>query len=377
MAEHQNHNRLLRELYGSTACNLVYKTKSHIRALRSAYNYAAPINHHLPPEVLMEIFSNVHPTVVPRQRSVPVLRVCRYWRKLVLKTPQFWANLLSLPIWDSWDMCRIRVAVARSAPQSLTVSVPYHKPSVVDILVPHASRFSSLEFPLFETKYLSRILEQDMPRLRHLAICSCPNLTLSFPRYPNIRSLQLERTKFYHPIAPCTSLRHLKLKCCNIHPPSSGSVSLVSVHDTLDLFPNLETLYMAYGLSHEPELMKTIHLPRLRRLEVVDVDIYFLKFLSHLVFPSTTSLVLKLLAPIQGPLEAPVFPGINPSHAPDAELSFTLDFLSLNRFTYWETHGEGVRPIRIAVAGPIRRHATIIPFTHALVLYKLSPPRAE
>ena len=63
--EYQNNNRLLREWYGAAVRNAISKNKSHIRAIRSAYNNAAQINRHFPPEMLMEIFSHVQPAVVP------------------------------------------------------------------------------------------------------------------------------------------------------------------------------------------------------------------------------------------------------------------------------------------------------------------------
>ena len=58
IAEHLDHIRRLREAYGPTARDLVLKTKAHIRALRSEYTAAAPINRLLPPEVLTEVFSH-------------------------------------------------------------------------------------------------------------------------------------------------------------------------------------------------------------------------------------------------------------------------------------------------------------------------------
>ena len=66
--------------------------KSRIRALCLVYNAAAPINHHLPPEVLMRIFGYLNPG---SYRQLKYLRVCRQWRDIMLRTPPFWADILS------------------------------------------------------------------------------------------------------------------------------------------------------------------------------------------------------------------------------------------------------------------------------------------
>ncbi|KAI1792311.1 hypothetical protein LXA43DRAFT_1133885 [Ganoderma leucocontextum] len=396
ITEHQSDNRLLREWYGAAARNAISKNKSHVRALRSAYNDAAPINQYLPPEVLMEVFSYVHPAAVMPRPRVPVLRICRYWRQLIFRTPLFWANLLSLPSWKSWNpkyhMGRFRAALARSAPESLTLSVPYSDKDIADILAPHASRVSSFKVgpTLYNVKEMAQVLQQHMPRLTHLTILcrywygETPTLRLSFPISPNIHILELQRTNFYAPVAPCSSLCHLKLKHCAIRPsPMVGSVpALRTVHNALEFFPNLETLSMTYSLSDDrygylrapSELAKTVHLLRLRHLEIEDTPAYIPLFLSHLVFPSTTSLVLK---PVyrgdcsRWPTAVPLFPAINASPAPNAELSLYLDFSPRARedgnLVHWETRGDGVRPVRVTLAGAASQPAIVSRFTRQLV----------
>ncbi|PIL27028.1 hypothetical protein GSI_10167 [Ganoderma sinense ZZ0214-1] len=72
IARYRNYNRLLREGYGGAARNVISKNKSHIRALHTAYNDAAPIHRHFPPEVLIEVFSHVDPVVtVMRRLQIP------------------------------------------------------------------------------------------------------------------------------------------------------------------------------------------------------------------------------------------------------------------------------------------------------------------
>ncbi|PIL27009.1 hypothetical protein GSI_10148 [Ganoderma sinense ZZ0214-1] len=101
IAHYHHHNGILRKGYGGLARNAISKNKSHMRALHTAYNDAAPIHRRLPPEVLVEVFSRVQPVVtVVRRLRIPLLGICRYWRRLLFITPRFWANILSLPIWE-------------------------------------------------------------------------------------------------------------------------------------------------------------------------------------------------------------------------------------------------------------------------------------
>ncbi|KAM5543974.1 hypothetical protein V8D89_002591 [Ganoderma adspersum] len=386
ITEYRNHNCLLRERYGAEARNAISKNKSHIRAIHIAYNDAAPINRRLPPEVLIEIFSHVHPVVTPR-RHVPILGVCSYWRRLLFRTPQFWANILSLPIWKSWDPKYYRsldlfeVAMARSAPQRLTLSVPSCDSYIADTLASHAIRISSLKVgpTWYHLGCMAQVLEQRMPLLTYLAILhqrswwrNASTFTLNLPSYPNIQTLEFDDTYFHIPVAPLAyaSLRHLKLKHCIVRPPpgTGGSVrAFCTVQNTLGSFPNLETLSLVYSLSDDdprgnlralPELeSKTIHLPRLRHLELVDIPAYVHLFLSHLIFPATTSLVLEPAYAhdfSRRPPAVPLFPDINPFPTPTAELSLCLYSRSVRSgdeyVARWETlTGDGVRPVRITL----------------------------
>ena len=400
-------------MYGPFARNAILETKAHIRALRSEYTASAPIHRRLPPEVLFEVFSNIDPGTVACQRRVSVLYVCRYWRTIISKIPQFWADLLGLPMLNSmnpkWHMGRFRAALSLSAPRSLTLSLPFWSldmDGIVDVLLPHASRLSSFTIrPIspIAVEPAKRLLEQHIPRLRDLVVPKCswdwrdPPLTLYFHNYPNIHSLKLSTTVYYAPLGPCTSLRHLKLMDCTIRawPKPANYVSAMrSVHNSLELFPNLETISLTRSsLSQRDwpsttpvELSRTIHLPRLRRLEIEDTSIYIWCFLSHLVFPPTTSLVLDLeivCRPfVEHPMAVPVFPGINPFPDPDAELTFYIDFsfrsthrygVWLEGFARWETHGEGVRPVSVAIIGAGHDLNLIAHLTRGLA-HALAPP---
>ena len=401
MAECQEDNRRLAKA-GS-------KNNSHMRALRSVYNDAAPINQHLLPEMFMEIFAHVHPAVVPRSH-IPVLRVCRYWRRLLFRTSEFWDNLLSLPTWDGWNpryqMTPFRAALTRSASTSLVVFVPYYSQAISSILIPHASRLSSFKAgPTVsnpEGMTLSRLKEEILYRTRRrygLYMYGVVRkeewrtaaLTFSFSLFPNLRSLELRKTYIRPSITAYPSLSHLKLDQCAIRPTSSGGQvvpPLIAVHAALESFPNLEVLSLIRCLSPPynpdrveevspvPDLKETVHLPRLCHLELVDTPAYIPPFLSHLVFPTTTSLVLEPTYAhdgSQGPAVAPLFPRINPSSSPSlspsAELTLSLHFPAADgrSLARWETRGERTRPVRVTLPHAAFTSALVARYTRDLV----------
>ncbi|PIL23471.1 hypothetical protein GSI_14782 [Ganoderma sinense ZZ0214-1] len=284
-------------------------------------------------------------------RHTPVLRVCRYWRSLILKTPQFWTNILSLRLLYSrrlnWFGSRFKAALALSAPLRLTLSLPYWSMNVIDALLPHGSRIASLTLHCEPYPELSqRLFEQPLTHLRDLAIFypfgSCPRdyLSLCFHLYPNIHSLRLRLTRFYSPSVPCVSLRHLDLTRCKIYAQGTTEYipsyipSMSSLHGALELFPNLETLCLSDSLSEPyhyadepPELTKTVHLPHLRRVDIQDKLTYISQFLSHLSIPATTDLMLHPDYKLGRPVRAPVFPSIHFSPgSPDTEISLHIDF---------------------------------------------------
>ncbi|PIL27007.1 hypothetical protein GSI_10146 [Ganoderma sinense ZZ0214-1] len=401
IAHYHHHNGVLRERYGAAARNAISKNKSHIRALRAAYNDAAPIHRHLPPEVLMEIFSHVDPVVAMMPRPwVPLLRICRYWRRLLFRTAQFWANLLSLPIWTASilrrHMQRFRTALARSGHESLTLSVPYYSQGIVDILMPHASRLSSFDagpsLLLDPEEMAHNKIGQELLCVSHhptnmdVNMWRTSPLTFSFTLFLNLCSLQLQHTYFDSPAAPYLSLCHLKLDHCTVRPSSStGRVpTLCAIHDTLDLFPNLETLSLTCCLSEKnpgtvsgmlpvPGVTKTIHLPRLRHLELEDVCGHIPRFLSHVAFPPTAALALCPLRTHDPTVQ--LFTGVDLSPAPHAALHLEIRgvFGRIYHACY-ETRGNGVRSVRVTLDDASLDSRTIAHFARELVAV-LAPAR--
>lgn len=359
----------------------------------------------------MIVFSHVHPAAVVPQSHVPLLRVCWSWRWLLFKTPQFWANLLSLPTWEAWNpkhhMGRFKAALALSAREPLALFVPYYSQVIVDILTPHGGRLSSFN----AGPTLFSIEEIGHPRAKQRLHCithypfsldelwHTSALTFDFSPFPNIRSLELEHTYFHTPTVRYLSLRHLKLDHCAVGPSSTAYdvPAMCAVHKALESFPNLETLSLTCCLSEEhpiipgyilpvPPLTNAVHLPRLRHLELKDLSAHLSQLISHVIFPATTALALSPSYIGDHPwisTAVPLLPGFDPfGPSPHAELSLRLVFQAPHddsddpeEFVRWETHGgAGVRPVRVTLLGATFDVPTIARFIRALVAV-LAPAR--
>nr|VWO99471.1 Predicted GPI-anchored protein 7 (Repressed by TUP1 protein 6) [Ganoderma boninense] len=178
-------------------------------------------------------------------------------------------------------------------------------------------------------------------------------------------------------------------------PHPAGSVStLCAVHDTLAQFPNLNTLSLIHSLAegafHDPrrelpKLTKAVRLPLLRHLELVNLPAYIPLFLSHLVFPAHTALVLELASTARtfSPDETapiPLFSGINPSSSPGAELSLRLYRREGHHkhAACWETHGAGIRSVCVTLPSYTPLRTTLVArFTRELVAALAPAPASE
>nr|VWO99060.1 Cytochrome P450 monooxygenase CYP52X1 [Ganoderma boninense] len=299
-------------------------------------------------------------------------------------------------------MRRFRAALARSAPENLALSIPYYSEAIVDTLTPHASRLSS--FNVGPTLLLDR--EQVAhPKLQRLLCVSHPPcveldmwctspLTFSFTLFTKLRSLQLQHTHFHAPVVPYLSLCHLRLDHCAVRPsPTSPHVhALCAIHNTLEFFPSLETLSLTCCLPDKdpadvndalpaPDLSKSVHLPRLRHLELTDLCDHMHRFLSHLVFPPTTALALQptTTLALQPEFDEPatLIAGLgDPVPALHAELHLEIQASSdsCEESVHWETHGGGVRPVHVQLPSLTTSPAIIVHFTRELVA-ALAPAR--
>ncbi|RDX49458.1 hypothetical protein OH76DRAFT_531647 [Lentinus brumalis] len=148
--------------------------KTRMRGLRSLYNFAAPINHILPVELLSEVFSYLRPDF-NRRWGMSILHVCRFWTDVMHKTPRFWANLLAthqeVTTLPGWKLSRYRLALNLSATLHLSLSLIGLPVVLAELLRPHAHRISLLHVSVAQSiDGLNLLFEADMPVLQSLAV---------------------------------------------------------------------------------------------------------------------------------------------------------------------------------------------------------------
>ncbi|TFK91298.1 hypothetical protein K466DRAFT_596216 [Polyporus arcularius HHB13444] len=153
----------------------IQEHKGRIRALRSVYNSAAPINRTLPVELLMEIFSHIHPVDFSRRRGMFMLRICRFWTDVLYRTPQFWSNVLAkhhvLTSLSDRKLERFRVALKYSGTRPLSLSFRALPVPLAELLRLHADRITALHVDInIGVEGLDMLLEAKVPVLERLSI---------------------------------------------------------------------------------------------------------------------------------------------------------------------------------------------------------------
>lgn len=292
--------------------------KARIRQLSSVYNAAAPINHYLPPEVLMRIFGYLHPG---SYRQLRYLRVCRQWRDIMLRTPQFWADILSavklnmmnVKIWQS-RYERFEFFLAHSSPRPFDLTLHGCPAPVLEAVTPHALRLRTMTLSIeaVEVEHLDRLLSVGMPLLEELSIvqlqrperkeAECNELFatpihLDPSKYPRLHTLQMPRSLFTTANAVPT-LRDVELaRCICTDCLYTRTQTFTPLLDALDQCHSLETLRIEDSLPpHDteppPAPDRLVSLPALTELHVDDHFPRTSKFLSHLDFPRTTSVTI-------------------------------------------------------------------------------------
>ncbi len=299
----------------------IQEHKGRIRALRSVYNSAAPINRTLPVELLMEIFSRVHPVDFSRRRGMFMLRICRFWTDVLYRTPQFWSNVLAkhhvLTSLSDRKLERFRVALKYSGTRPLSLSFRALPIPLAELLCLHADRITALHVDInIGVEGLDMLLEAKVPVLERLSITPWTSPWViywrsgrhssEYARLPNItalpalRSIRVASGHFTDSIASST-LCHVDLIGCWCPACKAGRPDDQFRHllRTLAQCTSLETLRLkrcipSSPMARERRLPGSTILPRLRHLEVHDFGSGVSTLLAHLIFPTSTSLELKV-----------------------------------------------------------------------------------
>ena len=292
--------------------------KSRIRALCLVYNAAAPINHHLPPEVLMRIFGYLNPG---SYRQLKYLRVCRQWRDIMLHTPPFWADILSavplnmrdVKVWQS-QYKRFEFFLNHSSPRPLDLTLRGCPAHVLEALTPHAHRLRSMTLSIeaLDVEHLDRLLSVGMPVLEELSVvqlqrperkvAECNELFatpihLDPSKFPLLHTLHIPRSLFTTTNA-VSSLQYLELtKCICTDCLYTRTQTFTPLLDALNQCPALETLRFEHSLpphnNDPPPPDRVVSLPALRELHIDDHYPDTSKLLSHLDYPAKTSVTIE------------------------------------------------------------------------------------
>nr|VWP00613.1 Amino acid permease family protein [Ganoderma boninense] len=284
---------------------MVEDIKDFIRRLSTIHNTAAPIHAKLPPELLIQIFA----LVVPNHRDhIKLTHVCRAWRELILKTPEFWADMVlasrqpKRPTDFNWMIKFIQ----HSAPLTYALNAGPNVPFLQSLESRgHLSRLSELSIRL-EDKFA--LLKLTMPSLETLRCAAIGHRFLDLPapdfdhtmpsashRFPRLRKLECLHGCLFAPSLAFPSLKVL------IH--YDRPLEFFLFLKGLELCVNLEELVLLnwtppiYPPTPIPTLSLPCTVPHLRRCQIETchdgVASCVHEFLSSVALPSNVHLLVE------------------------------------------------------------------------------------
>ncbi|OJT02347.1 hypothetical protein TRAPUB_7130 [Trametes pubescens] len=307
----------------------VASTMRHLEAhvlpkLRRRYNALAPIHQRLPPEVLLEIFSQVEHT---GRHDIRIMHVCQAWRSLLVRRPEFWARMLAAcPLRYSSTIVDqasgwFNTFLDCSAPAPLSLALACFHQAVHDTLRPHTYHITSLAICIsFGTTFdtLFSMLSRGLPSLETLSIThddypgnngrlSLQSLHWLGQALPRLRALNLPSMLLCSAFS-IAALRDVEIRSCNC---VSGCRYLqkaaIDLPSFLQRCPSLETLRLVGGgqLTLPIELEPSIALPltNLRELHFDDYDSTYIRELIDRIAASPRIIVVidvKYMFPVAG-----------------------------------------------------------------------------
>ncbi|KAI0699924.1 hypothetical protein C8T65DRAFT_294727 [Cerioporus squamosus] len=279
--------------------NMLERHRDYMLALSTIHNAATPIHALLPPEVLIHIFAMIP---VEDLRDVRLTLVCRKWRDLLLRTPEFWANLLTIVHDQAIKDDFLATALQRAYPLQIALRVSMkllQRPQ----FEPHLNRISSLRVDMIVSWYegfhalikhrrlpvlvsltidlfvgdgrklsdlchrLRPCTDDDLPCLRHLSI---PGELFAFLfSVTQLESLLICRLEYLHEffafgyaanlvkaLRQCTTLRTLRVESL----PGNGWDDIERPQAESSPFPNLFMLEILLSHDHAPLVNVLTHL---------------------------------------------------------------------------------------------------------------------
>ncbi|TFK92551.1 hypothetical protein K466DRAFT_217680 [Polyporus arcularius HHB13444] len=191
---------------------MIEDINGYIAQLTDIHNAAITLHATLPREVLMNVFRHVYPTC---PSDIRITHVCKLWRDLIHRTPEFWVNMLAVSAVTS----HLGHNIDSDSPMSLLSFIELSSPmpykldiqtelSFLTKIPSHTSRICSLSWELpGRPDFISLVtdfLDLHMPLLQEMR-CSCnrehaiPPLITALPnhhrpqcgKFPRLRSLSL------------------------------------------------------------------------------------------------------------------------------------------------------------------------------------------
>ncbi|KAI0717856.1 hypothetical protein C8T65DRAFT_104654 [Cerioporus squamosus] len=296
-----------------------------ILELSLIHNDAAPIHVNLPTEVLIHIFRHLQPR---SRRDIRVTHICRLWRLIIHRTPDFWVDMLSasesttpktgedpapyltfisrttplsyhldfrgdsialLEHIPSNDIARLTAIIytfhgrlLRDIPQMLNLDFP----NLRGLVIHHTQTWYTFQLGTMLLEATAR--PEHFPRLHHLDV-PAPLLLPCFA-VPSLRSLtvggllrdstQLER--FLHTLQQCSQLESLTARHCHMALPTLASSTVVHM-------PNISSLVVeGAGLALKNPVLRFVTFPSSTRWRVEDPYGYPLSKLFPTPLPAGT-----------------------------------------------------------------------------------------
>ena len=238
-----------------------------------------------------------------------VLTVCKLWRDLLLRTPEFWANALGrlLCFWHNDEIgehdAHIKLHLELSRTQPLNLRLFRLPRPAFQMFAAQAYRIASVEVSvtLKQVAWLNRLLGVGMPLLCKLVIShieddsfTIPLIAISTSKLPQLRSLEVREYSLFDINGTFSRLRQLSLDSSY----SGGyPVTINAFLDLLSLCAALVSLTLVELNLRTPGLHgdghRVVSLPHLRECSIQDRRwTYASTVLSWILVPSTCSVCL-------------------------------------------------------------------------------------
>ncbi len=304
----------------------------HIADLYSIHNAALPLHVELPPELVLEIFRHVP---FASRCNIRLLHVCRLWRSILQRTPEFWASFLSHSLERSywrgygWSMDEpmFLTSLNRSSPLAVQITGAERHLEILRTVPHHVVRLSSLTLAIgassVDTLFL--ILRIKLPLLEKLVLkltCKASNGLMGTEildkigpwappadNFPRLQSLDVNGVLF--PTLAAPTLKHLRLIGCLKNlctSPTSCSRTAVPSMDALlsglQRCPALVTCKLVACLPARVTASRGlgVHLPELREFCIYANPSTTRVILETITFPPHTFLTTSRCITAQDPL---------------------------------------------------------------------------